>query len=173
MLLLRSKGKDDMKKAYIGIGTNIGNRLNNIKDAVSALTHLPETQVTKISAVYETEPWGYTEQDDFLNACVEVKTKLSPKTLLGACLGIEAAFGRERPFKNAPRVLDMDLLLYEGVTINEKELTLPHPRIQERAFVLVPLKDILETLELNDMDFKKSYENCDKTGVNKYSDMNI
>lgn len=162
-----------MKKAYLGIGTNIGNRLNNINDAVIALTHLPETQVTKISSVYETEPWGYTEQDNFLNACVEVETNLSPKALLGACLGIEAVFGRERPFKNAPRILDVDLLLYENVTMSEHELTLPHPRIQERAFVLVPLKDVLETLQLNDVNFKKAYENCDKTGVNKYSDMNI
>lgn len=162
-----------MKKAYIGIGTNIGDRADNIKNAVSALAHLPETQVTKISAVYETAPWGYTEQDDFLNACVEVETKLSPKALLGVCLGIEAAFGRDRPFKNAPRILDVDLLLYEGVTMDEQELTLPHPRIHERAFVLVPLKDILETLKLNDVDFNKSYENCDKTGVNKYSQVNI
>lgn len=173
MLLLKLKGKDNMKKAYIGIGTNIGNKLYNIKNAVTALSHLPETQVTKISAVYETEPWGYTEQDNFLNACAEVETNLSPKALLGACLGIEAAFGRERPFKNAPRILDIDLLLYEGVTMNEQELILPHPRIQERAFVLVPLKDILETLQLNDADFRKSYEICDKTGVNKYSDINI
>lgn len=161
-----------MKKAYIGVGTNIGDRLNNIKGAIEALAHLPGTQITKKSDIYETEPWGYTEQDNFLNACVEVETDLSPKALLGACLGIEAAFGRERPFKNSPRVLDMDLLLYEGVTMNERELTLPHPRIHERAFVLVPLKDVLETLQLNDENYKKSYENCDKTVVNKYFDVN-
>ena len=93
--------------------------------------------------------------------------------MLGACLGIEAAFGRERPFKNAPRILDIDLLLYEGATMNESELTLPHPRIQERAFVLIPLKDILETLKLNDSDFGIFYEKCEKTGVNKHSDVNI
>lgn len=162
-----------MKKAYIGIGTNIGDRLNNLTNAVKSLELLPETLVTKVSSVYETEPWGYTDQDDFLNACVEVQTNLSPKTLLGACLGIEAAFGRERPFKNAPRTLDMDLLLYEDVVMNEKELTLPHPRIGERAFVLVPLKDIIETLQLNEVNLKESYENCDKNGVKKYSDMNI
>lgn len=162
-----------MKKAYIGIGTNIGNRLNNIKDSVVALSHLPETHITKISDIYETEPWGYTQQDNFLNACVEVETNLSPKALLGACLGIEAAFGRERPFKNSPRILDMDLLLYEDIIMDEQELTLPHPRIQERAFVLVPLKDVLETLQLNDADFNESYKNCDKNGVNKFCDMNI
>lgn len=162
-----------MKKAYIGIGTNIGDRLNNIENAVKSLGLLPGTQVTKVSSVYETEPWGYADQDDFLNACVEVETNLSPKAVLGACLGIEAAYGRERPFKNAPRILDIDLLLYEDVTIDEPELILPHPRMHERAFVLIPLKDILETLQFNDMNLKESYENCDKNGVNKYSDMNI
>lgn len=162
-----------MKKAYIGIGTNIGDRLNNIKCAVEALSHLPETQITKVSDIYETEPWGYTQQDNFLNACVEVETNLSPKTLLGACLGTEAAFGRERPFKNSPRILDMDLLLYEGVVMSENELTLPHPRIGERAFVLIPLRDVLETLQLNDADFNEVYENCDKKGVNKYFCENI
>lgn len=162
-----------MKKAYIGIGTNIGDRLKNIQNAVAALKHLPETQVVKISDIYETEPWGYTDQDNFLNACIEVETNLSPKALLGSCLGIEAAFGRERPFKNSPRTLDMDLLLYEDVILNEKELTLPHPRIGERGFVLVPLKDVLETLHLNNADFNEAYNNCDKKGVNKYFCENI
>lgn len=157
-----------MKKAYIGVGTNIGDRLQNIRNAIDALRHLPGTQVTKVSDVYETEPWGYTQQDNFLNACIEVETILSPKTLLGACLGIEAASGRERPFKNSPRILDMDLLLYEGVSMNEDELTLPHPRISERAFVLIPLKDTLETLVLDDVDFNESYNICDKNSVNRY-----
>ena len=162
-----------MKKAYIGIGTNIGDRMENIRNAVKSLGLLPGTQVTKVSSIYETEPWGYTDQNDFLNACVEVQTNLSPRALLGACLGIEAAFGRERPFKNAPRTLDMDLLLYEGVTMDEPELILPHPGMHERAFVLMPLNDVLESLQLNDINLKESYENCDKSGVNKYSDMNI
>ena len=157
-----------MKKAYIGVGTNIGDRLQNIRSAIEALGHLPGTQITKVSDIYETEPWGYTQQDNFLNVCIEVETNFSPKALLGACLGIEAAFGRERPFKNSPRILDMDLLLYEGISMTEDELTLPHPRIGERAFVLVPLKDVLETLTLDDTDFNDSYADCDKNGVNKY-----
>lgn len=156
-----------MKKAYIGIGTNIGDRLHNIKAATEALSHLPGTQVLKVSDVYETEPWGYTDQDNFFNICAEIETELSPNALLGACLGIEAAFGRERPFKNAPRTLDVDLLLYEGVVKNEPELILPHPRMHERAFVLVPLKDVLETLILDNADFNDSYNICEKNGVKK------
>lgn len=160
-------------KAYIGIGTNIGNRLDNLQRAIEALKLLPDTTVEKVSAVYETEPWGYTQQDDFLNICVQVETGLSPKALLGAGLGIEAAFGRERPFKYSPRILDVDLLLYEGVTSCEQELMLPHPRIGERAFVLVPLKDILPSLRLNDADYNEEYNNCDKNGVKMHCQMNI
>lgn len=160
-------------KAIIGIGTNIGDKVNNIKESVKALMHLPATEVVKLSSVYETEPWGYLEQDRFYNICVMVETQLSPKTLLGACLGIEAAAGRERPFKNAPRVLDMDVLLYEDCTLNEQELMLPHPRIGERAFVLAPLKDIIPDLRFNNENYAENYEKCDKNSVNKVFEINI
>lgn len=160
-------------KAYIGIGTNIGNREENIKAALTAINHLPGTEVAKVSAVYETEPWGYTQQDNFYNICAEVETALSAKAFLGACLGIEAAFGRERPFKNAPRIIDIDLLLYKGITMNEAELTVPHPRIGERAFVMVPLKDVLMNLALDDADYNDEYNKCDKSGVNKLFNIDI
>ena len=132
-----------MKEAYLGMGTNIGDREKNLRAAIDALTHLPKTQVEAISSVYETAPVGYLDQADFLNLCVRIQTGLSPHALLGACLGIEAAMGRERPFKNAPRVLDIDLLLYEGVQLATEELTLPHARMGERAFVLAPLAEIM------------------------------
>lgn len=132
-----------MKEAYLGMGTNIGDREKNLRAAIDALTHLPKTQVEAISSVYETAPVGYLDQADFLNLCVRIQTGLSPHALLGACLGIEAAMGRERPFKNAPRVLDIDLLLYEGVQLATEELTLPHARMGERAFVLAPLAEII------------------------------
>ncbi len=160
-------------KAVICIGTNIGDKTNNIKDSVKALMHLPSTEVIKLSSVYETEPWGYLEQDNFYNICVMVETELSPKVLLGACLGIEAAAGRERPFKNAPRVLDMDVLLYEGCSMNEQELMLPHPRIGERAFVLVPLKDIVHDLKFNTENYAENYEKCDKNSVKQVFEINI
>ncbi len=131
-----------MKEAYLGLGTNIGDREKNLRAAIDALSHLPKTQVEAVSSVYETAPVGYLEQADFLNLCVRVLTDLSPAALLGACLGIEAAMGRERPFKNAPRVLDIDVLLFEGVRCSEEELILPHPRMGERAFVLMPLSEI-------------------------------
>ncbi len=131
-------------KAYIALGTNIGDRRKNIEDALAALNLVPDVKVTKISNIHETEPVGYLDQDMFLNACCEVETELSPHALLGVCLGIEAAMGRIRQIKNGPRIIDLDLLLYENEKINTPELTLPHPRMYERDFVMIPLKEILE-----------------------------
>ncbi len=162
-----------MMKAVIGIGTNIGNKKDNIIYSLKALSHLPSTEIKKLSSVYETEPWGYLEQDNFYNICAEIETELSPKALLGACLGIEAAAGRERPFRNAPRVLDVDVLICEGVTSDDPELMLPHPRIGERAFVLVPLKDMCEDLNFYGFNYCKDYKICDKNGVNKVFEINI
>lgn len=159
--------------AYIGIGTNVGDREKNIRNAIKALNLLPLTEVKDVSSVYETEPWGYTEQDNFYNVCLKVATELSPEVLLGCCLGIESAMGRERPFKNAPRIIDIDLLLYENEKRSKKELMLPHPFIAERAFVLVPLKDIIPELCINDINYKENYNKCDKSGVNRVSEINI
>lgn len=161
-----------MSIAYIGIGTNIGDREKNIREAVEALNHLPGTYTEKMSEIYETPPWGYTEQQEFYNVCVKVSTDLSPSALLGACLGIESAFGRERPFKNSPRILDMDLLLYDDIKINTPELTLPHPRMGERGFVLVPLKDILPEMRVGKINYNDDYKACDKTGIKKISSDN-
>lgn len=162
-----------MMKAYLGLGTNIGDRLQNLTSAVKALNYLPGTEAVKISSVYETEPWGYTEQATFYNICVEVETELSPRALLGACLGIEAAMGRERPFKYSPRIIDIDLLLYEGEASDDPELRLPHPLIGERAFVLVPLKDVLPLMKIGAEDYTNAYNLSQKTGVNKVSEINI
>ncbi len=132
----------DKKKAVIGIGTNLGDREKNIENALNALNLLPGTKVIRTSKIYETEPWGYTEQGDFLNCCVLIETELSPHALLGACLGIEASLKRVRTIKNGPRTADLDVLLYENVTENTEELKIPHPLMTKRAFVLVPLKDL-------------------------------
>lgn len=129
-------------KAYLGIGTNIGDRMQNLQDSIDALNLLPLTTVTDVSNIYETDPVGYDNQDDFLNIVVEVETELNPDNLLGACLGVEAGLGRVRTIKNGPRIIDIDLLLYENETVNTKTLILPHPRMMERNFVLRPLLDL-------------------------------
>lgn len=131
-----------MSKAYLGIGTNIGNREENLKNALLSLNLLPTTKVTAISSVYETAPVGYAEQNDFLNIAVEIETELTAQNILGACLGIEAGLGRIRNIKNGPRNIDIDLLLYEDEKYNTPSLILPHPRMFEREFVIRPLLDI-------------------------------
>ena len=131
-------------QAYIALGTNLGDRLANLNAAVHALSLLPGTTITALSGVYQTAPVGYDDQPDFYNACLRCETTLSPRTLLGACLGIEAAMGRKRQIPNGPRIIDLDLLLYEQEHLQCPELTLPHPRMMERAFVLGPLCEITD-----------------------------
>ncbi len=129
-------------KAYLGIGTNIGDRMKNLQDSIDSLNLLPLTQVTDVSDVYETDPVGYENQDNFLNIVVEVETELNPHNLLGAALGVEAGLGRVRTIKNGPRIIDIDLLLYEKEITESETLILPHPRMMERNFVLKPLLDL-------------------------------
>ncbi|MBE6761193.1 MAG: 2-amino-4-hydroxy-6-hydroxymethyldihydropteridine diphosphokinase [Ruminococcaceae bacterium] len=131
-----------MSIAFVGIGTNMGDGLLNINSAIESLKLLPNTSVEKVSNIYETEPWGLKEQPNFLNGVIKLNTELSPNALLGALLGIEAAIGRVREIKNGPRVLDLDLLVYDNVTMNTPELVLPHPFMLEREFVLKPLTEL-------------------------------
>lgn len=128
--------------AYLGIGTNIGNCLQNLIDTVEALNLLPLTKVIEVSNVYETAPVGYANQENFLNIVVSVSTELNAHNLLGAALGVEAGMGRVRTIKNGPRIIDVDLLMYENEKIDSHTLTLPHPRMLERNFVLKPLLDL-------------------------------
>ncbi len=154
-------------KAVLGIGTNIGDRLKNIENVYSSLALLPNTEILKKSSVYETEPWGYEQQDRFLNCAVLIETKLSPNALLGACLGIEAALGRVRKFKNGPRIIDVDILLLENTEISTDELTVPHKFIKQRDFVLVPLHDLFPENEAFGYTFDEEYENTDRTKLTK------
>ena len=131
-----------MREAYIAFGSNIGEPEKNVREAYEALSLVPGIKPDKLSKMYITKPWGYTDQPDFTNACCKVLTSLSPEALLGVCLGIEAAMGRVRTIKNGPRVIDIDLLMYEGEERNTAELVLPHPRMLERTFVLEPLSDL-------------------------------
>ncbi len=132
------------KTAYVALGSNMGNGEENIKSAVIALGLVPGVTVEKLSSVYETRPWGYEAQHNFSNACAKLTVEISPEALLGVCLGIEAGMGRIREFRNGPRIIDIDLILYEGEIRNTEELKLPHPGMRNRDFVLVPLLDIAD-----------------------------
>lgn len=134
---------DGFKVAYISLGSNVGDSVKNLENALSAIKRLPDTAVEKTSGIFITAPVGYTDQNDFYNAAVKIKTKFPPEALLGALLGIEAALGRVRTFKNAPRIIDLDLLIYGDKISNTDFLTLPHPRMFERPFITAVLKPIL------------------------------
>ncbi len=155
-------------KAVIGIGTNMGDRYENIKNAIQALGLVPGVTVIRESSVYETEPWGYTDQPGFYNNVIEVESEKSPEALLGICLGIEAGMGRVRQFTYGPRIIDLDLLFCENHTSDTVELALPHPLIGERDFVLVPLKELFDTMNIYGFDYMKHYEKvCAKTSAKK------
>lgn len=128
--------------AYLGLGANLGDREANLRRAVELLAVTPGVRVRRVSAVYETEPVGLREQPWFLNQVVEVETDLSPQALLTRALEIEAALGRARRERWGPRIIDMDILLYNELTLETPGLTLPHPRLAERAFALVPLAEL-------------------------------
>ena len=129
-----------MATAYIALGSNLGDRMTTLGTAVQRLESLG--RVTRVSSLYQTEPVGYLEQPPFLNAVVALKTVLAPIDLLHALLGIERDLGRMRTFRNAPRTVDLDLLLLDDVILDTTELTLPHLRLHERAFVLIPLAEL-------------------------------
>ena len=127
--------------AFIGLGANLGDLAAALRDAADRIAALPGTRVLRQSSMYRTAPVG-AGGPDYLNAVIEVETTLSAHELLAAMQGIENAAGRERPYLNAPRTLDLDLLLYGDEQIATTTLTVPHPRMVERAFVLVPLAEI-------------------------------
>jgi 2-amino-4-hydroxy-6-hydroxymethyldihydropteridine diphosphokinase len=134
---------------YLGLGSNLGDRRQHLAEAVRRLHAGPALQVVKISPVYESGPVGMTAQPDFLNLVVQVATTHAPHELLAECLRIETDLGRARGERWGPRMIDIDLLLYGDRRLNEESLTLPHPRMRERSFVLVPLAEIAPGLKLD------------------------
>ncbi|GEB35373.1 2-amino-4-hydroxy-6-hydroxymethyldihydropteridine diphosphokinase [Brevibacillus parabrevis] len=130
--------------AYLGLGSNQGHRAENLRQAIQKLNEQPGIRVLRASAVYETEPFGYVEQEAFLNMAVAIETALSPEQLLDAALSVERVLGRVRTIRWGPRTIDIDLLLYGTSSVSLEHLVIPHPGLSERAFVLVPLRDIWE-----------------------------
>ena len=129
-----------MGTAYIGLGANLGDRAETLRGAVRRLGALG--RIVAVSSLYETEPVGFREQPSFLNAVLALESDLAPSELLDALLAIERELGRIRTFRNAPRTLDLDILLYDGLVLDAPGLTVPHPRLHERGFVLAPLAEI-------------------------------
>ncbi len=131
-----------MIRAYVALGANLGAAAATVSAAAAALAGIPETRLVVVSSLYQTAPVGLKHQPDFINAVSAVDTTLTAEVLLEALFALEARFGRSRSVPNAPRTLDLDLLLYGETRLDEPRLTLPHPRMHQRAFVLAPLAEI-------------------------------
>jgi 2-amino-4-hydroxy-6-hydroxymethyldihydropteridine diphosphokinase len=134
--------------AYIGLGANLGDAARTVQRALSALAQLPTSRCVASSSLYHSKPVGHAEQPDYINAVAVVETRLSPHALLATLLAVEHRFGRQRTFRNAPRTLDLDLLVYGDRVIQSEHLIVPHPRLAERAFALMPLHEVAPDLVL-------------------------
>ena len=130
----------DEYNVYLALGSNLGNRAANLKEAINSLS--PQMDVKAKSKVYETPPWGYTEQEKFYNQVLRVQTYLEPEPLLKHLKRLEVALGRKASFQNGPRLIDIDILFYDDRILNTPVLDIPHPHVHERGFVLLPMMDI-------------------------------
>ena len=130
------------KTAYLGLGTNLGDREQNLVQAVNALNAGPELAVLRTSGIYETAPWGLTNQPDFLNTAAEISTTLSPRQLLDRIKDLEHQLGREAGPRFGPRLIDIDILLFGDLVVDEPDLRIPHASLHLRAFALVPLAEL-------------------------------
>lgn len=128
--------------AFVGLGANLGPAEQSIRDALTRLGGLPSTRLCRASSLYRSDPIGFADQPEYVNAVAELETQLSPQRLLEELLSLEHAAGRIRSFRNAPRILDLDLLLYGDSCIDAPGLMVPHPRMVERRFVLEPLLEL-------------------------------
>jgi 2-amino-4-hydroxy-6-hydroxymethyldihydropteridine diphosphokinase len=134
--------------AYLSLGSNMGNRYDYLIKAIKRLTSNSEVELVNYSSIYETEPVGYADQDLFLNMVIEIKTTWTAIELLETCLRIELELGRKREIKWGPRTLDLDILLYNQENIESEKLLVPHPRMLERAFVMIPLIEINQVIKI-------------------------
>jgi 2-amino-4-hydroxy-6-hydroxymethyldihydropteridine diphosphokinase len=158
--------------AWIGLGANLGDRTAALRTALAALAALPGTRLWRVSSLYRSAPVD-AGGPDYLNAVAEIATQLPPHDLLAALQAIEHAAGRERPYRNAPRTLDLDILLYGDLRLDTATLTLPHPRMHERAFVLLPLAELAPERVLPQWLAGvrgQAIERCDALGWAKDSD---
>ena len=155
------------------VGTNIGDRYENLKRLSDSLDLIPNTRVIKKSNIYVTAPIGYLDQQDFYNAVLVVESDFDYNQMLGICMGIEAGFGRVRNIKNGPRIIDCDMIFAQNTICNTSNLILPHPRYHERRFVLEPLMDIFPNGNAYGFDFNKFYQNCLSQEVQKLDNITL
>ncbi|MFC6789739.1 2-amino-4-hydroxy-6-hydroxymethyldihydropteridine diphosphokinase [Methylobacterium komagatae] len=154
-------------KAWLGIGSNIGDMAATLGKAVELLASVPGIRVVARSPDYRTPPWGKTDQPWFLNGAVAIETDLPPHALLDACQTIERDLGRVREERWGPRIIDIDILAYEGASVEDERLVLPHRYVRERAFVLVPLADLAPDLTIGGEQVRDALAKLDRTGIER------
>jgi 2-amino-4-hydroxy-6-hydroxymethyldihydropteridine diphosphokinase len=160
-------------KAYLGLGSNLGNRAENLSMAIEMISKVKGIEILRISKTYETSPAGYESQPDFLNCAIEIETSLSSSDLLKKLLEIETEMGRVRVIKWGPRSIDIDILFYSDNVVDTSELTIPHPEIQNRAFVLAPLNDLAPYLvhPVSKKNIEQLLEEIGSSGIKKVMDL--
>ncbi len=153
---------------YLALGTNLGDRAANLKQAIASLT--PQLEVKAKSGIYETPPWGFEDQPKFLNQVLKAKTYLDPEPLLKHLKRLEVALGRKESFPNGPRLIDIDILFYDDLVLNKPSLVIPHPRLHERAFVLLPLMEIAPELRhpVTQKSVREMAEQSNTEGIEKF-----
>jgi 2-amino-4-hydroxy-6-hydroxymethyldihydropteridine diphosphokinase len=153
------------RTAYLGLGGNIGDPVAAMAEALRAFAARSDCSVLAVSRLYRTPPWGKTDQDWFFNAAAAIQTTLAPHALLDLCLEIERSMKRVRVERWGPRTIDLDVLAYEDITLSDERLTIPHPRMKDRAFVLMPLVDLTPGLKLEGRTIDAWLEDVDKSGI--------
>lgn len=156
-----------MTIAFIALGGNLGDREGTLRSAIEMLDGQEDVSVIRGSAIYETPPWGPIPQDAYFNACCRIDTSLEPEALLDRLLGIERAHGRERRERWGPRTLDLDILTYGDIALQTDRLSLPHPRMHDRAFVLAPLADIAPELLIDGETVEKRLAGLDTREITR------
>jgi len=157
-----------MVETALAFGSNIGDKAANIELAIAVLDGKSGLSLTKRSALYKTPPWGVTDQDWFLNACALFETNLDAPALLTLCKSVEADLGREDSIRWGPRLIDIDILTFGARAWTSASLTIPHPRMRERAFVLVPLNEIAPDLDIGGISVRRALEASDAAGIEPY-----
>lgn len=152
-------------RAYVGLGGNLGEPRTAMARALRFLDASAEAEVEAVSSLYRTPPWGRTDQPDFLNAVAQLRTSLSPRGLLELCLAAEASLHRVRDERWGPRTIDLDILSFGGMTVDEPGLQVPHPRMADRAFVIVPLAEIAPTHPVGELRAEQAAQALDRSGI--------
>jgi 2-amino-4-hydroxy-6-hydroxymethyldihydropteridine diphosphokinase len=159
-----------MKNIYVALGSNLNNPIYQVKKVVDHLRNQSDIKILNLSSMYQTKPVGITNQPDFINAVIEIEYHKTPKDLLKLLLDIEKFFGRVRLIKNGPRIIDLDIIIFGNTALNEGDLVIPHPRMFERSFVMLPLMEIAPNLKINEIPIETLVRNILTTDIIKITD---